>query len=123
MEDADADGLDQGPGAHKGQKAEHRSRRLKDQGRPENAADKLHDAPAGVQVHGFPHHVAAFQVHTAAHEQDDAGAHRRDAQPAHLDEQAQDGLAQRGEGVPGVHRDQAGDADGAGGGVQSVDVL
>ena len=123
MEDADADGLGPGAGAHKGKEAEHRARRLKDQGGPEDAADELHDAVAGVQVHGFPDHIAAFQVHAAAHEHDDAGAHRRDAQTAHLDEQPQDELSQGGEGIPGVHRDQAGHADGTGGGIQGIDVL
>ena len=48
--------------------------------------------------------------------------HRRYPQAPHLDQGGQEELAQRGEGVPGVNGDEAGDAHGAGGGVQGVNV-
>ena len=122
MENADPQRLQGRVILHEHQEAERRARALKAEGHQEDAFQKAQDALGRIQVQGFLQDAALLQVDLAAHGQDDARAHRSDAQAAHLDEGRQDQLPDKGEGVACIRRDQAGDADRAGGGVQGVDV-
>ena len=122
MEQADAQGLQRRIVLAEDDEVQRRAGALNDQRGEQDVLDKAHHALPGVQVGGLPDQVAALQVQLAARGQDDAGAHGGDAQAPHLDEHGQDELPQGREGVAGVHGDKAGDAHGAGGGVQRVDV-
>ena len=122
VEQADAQRPDGRVVLHKDEKAERRAGQLKDQGGQKDSLDQPDQAAAGIDVGGLADQGAALQVDALAHGDDDACAHRGDAQAAHLDQPGQDGLAQGGEGVARVDGNQTGDADGAGGGVQRVNV-
>ena len=122
MEDADPQGAQGRIILHEHQEAERRARALEAEGHQEDALEEPQDALGRVQVQRFLQDAALLQVDLAAHGQDDARAHRGDAQAAHLDEGCKDQLPYKGEGVACIRCDQSGDADRAGGGVQGVDV-
>src|SRR5699024_8492048 len=111
VEQADADGVPQRPGTRKRQKAQRRAGQHKTNRGNEDAFDKLDNAAAGIQVHAFFDKVAAAQVNPLAHQQNDTGADRRNPKPADLDQPAQEKVSNRGEGIAGIHRNQAGHAD------------
>ena len=122
MEHAGPQGPGQGVVLGEGEKAQDGARPLKAQGHFQHPLDQPHHSLKAVHIQGLLHQGAALDAHPAAGGQNQSHAHRRDAQAADLDQSGQHRLSKHRKVVIGVHRDEARDTDGAGGGEQRVDV-
>ena len=108
MEQADAGRLQRRIILYKNDEAQRRAGKLKSHGRQKDVLDKADRTLAGIEVHGLADDMPPLHVHLFAHRHDDAGADRRHAEAADLNERGQKELPERRKRIAGVDGDQAG---------------
>ena len=120
VEHADPGGMQRRivPGKHR--VAGHRADALHQQSHGHNGPHQLDHAPETFHVEGLPHQAAAAETDAPPRRNGQPHADRGYAQAPQLHQHCQHGLAEQRKGIAGVHRDQPGHADSAGGGKQSV---
>ena len=120
VEHADPCGVQRREVPHEHREAPHRPGQLEPQCEDQYAPHQADHAFQTVHVEGLAHEGAALEADAPPRGQRQPHTDGGDAQAPHLDERRHNELAHGGEGIGGVHHDQAGDADGAGRSEQRV---
>ena len=117
MEKGKSDGFSEREIPNENEKAEARAEKLKDHRRDENITHKGHESAPRVKIQGFFDKRSSLYIHFLSHGKNDARANGGKPKAAHLNEERQEKLSERGKGIACINGDKTRYANGAGRGI------
>lgn len=122
MKNADPKRLPKGKIAYKNDKAQRRTAKLEQKSRKKNISDKSNYSFSGTEIYRLFNDKTTFDVHFPAHGNKHSRADGSDSETAYLYEYDNNRLTEKSKGCSSIHRNETGNTNGAGGGIQGVNI-